>query len=114
MRPHRLQEIAGELRGLPSRPALLREPGERLLVKAPFEVPDGGGEEWMWVEVTAWKGDVIHGLLMNRPHRIPDLEPGAKVTVKEGDVFDYMHEHEDGTLEGNETGELIRKRTEKK
>ena len=26
---------------------------ERLLVKAPFKT-DGGGAEWMWVEVTAW------------------------------------------------------------
>ena len=34
---------------------------ERLLVKAPFKSVDGRGE-WMWVEVTAWKGKQITGV----------------------------------------------------
>ena len=31
-------------------------PDEYIQVKAPFQRPDGKNE-WMWVEVTSWKGD---------------------------------------------------------
>lgn len=81
-------------------------PGEYLLVKAPFETP-AGGKEWMWVEVTAWKGDSISGLLKNDPFNIPTLHAGQIVTVKQGGLFDYIRHFPDGRQEGNETGRLI-------
>lgn len=83
-------------------------PGEFIQVKAPFATPDGGNE-WMWVEVLSWKGKVIKGLLKNEPYHIPDLRGGSEVVVRQGDVFDYIRNYPDGTSEGNETGELIRK-----
>jgi uncharacterized protein YegJ (DUF2314 family) len=85
-------------------------PGEFIQVKAPFATP-GGGNEWMWVEVTTWNGDAITGLLKNEPFDIPDLHAGQIVKVSESRVFDYIRKHADGTVEGNETGELIEKQS---
>jgi uncharacterized protein YegJ (DUF2314 family) len=81
-------------------------PGEFIQVKAPFETPDGG-REWMWVEVTAWDGDTITGLLKNEPFNIPDLHGGQSVQVSQAEVFDYIRRFPDGTQEGNETSKLI-------
>ena len=93
------------LQGLP--------PKERLLVKGPFRTPRGG-REWMWVEVTAWKGATIHGLLMNRPYHIPSLQAGSKVKLREDQVFDYLYYRADGSVEGNETGKLIQEAQRRK
>lgn len=82
------------------------EPGERLLIKAPFATPDGENE-WMWVEVLTWQGSQLEGILMNEPYLIPSLKAGSEVTIKETDLYDYMLHHADGTMEGNETGKVI-------
>ena len=86
-------------------------PGEFLMVKAPFTTPDDG-QEWMWVEVTAWEGDSIEGLLANEPFNIPDLQAGQQVEVSEADVFDYIRKLPDGTTEGNETAKLFEQQGE--
>jgi len=88
------------------------QPGEFILVKAPFKTPDGGNE-WMWVEVTFWKGNLIRGTLQNEPYKIPDLHGGQVVEVWQGDVFDYIRQYPDNQREGNTTGEIIRKMEEK-
>lgn len=85
-------------------------PGEFIQVKAPFATPDGN-QEWMWVEVTSWKGDKISGLLNNDPFNIPTLHAGQIVEVSESKVFDYLHKHADGTVEGNETAKVIEKQS---
>jgi uncharacterized protein YegJ (DUF2314 family) len=82
------------------------EPGEYLMVKAPFKTP-GGGHEWMWVEVTAWRGDEIRGLLKNEPSDIPALHAGQRVQVSQAEVFDYIRRGADGRQEGNETSKII-------
>src|SRR5690606_23483742 len=64
-------------------------PGEYLTVKCPFAVP-GGGEDYMWVEVTAWDGDEIRGILRNEPQHAPGLQHGQLVTVSMATVFDYI------------------------
>jgi uncharacterized protein YegJ (DUF2314 family) len=95
-------------------PALRKEfnaglqPGETLLLKAPFET-SGGAREWMWVEVSSWKGNAIVGLLANEPEDVPGLRAGATVSVSEKDIFDYILNKADGSMEGNETGKLIEK-----
>lgn len=83
-------------------------PGEFILLKAPFDTPNGGNE-WMWVEVMQWKGKSIRGLLKNEPYLIPDLHAGETVTVNQDDIFDYLRSYPDGSSEGNETGALIEK-----
>jgi uncharacterized protein YegJ (DUF2314 family) len=84
------------------------KPGEMVQVKLPFATPDGGNE-WMWVEVARWEGDTIHGVLTNEPFQIPDLHAGQRVRGNAGDVFDYLLQHADGRVEGNETGEVIQR-----
>jgi uncharacterized protein YegJ (DUF2314 family) len=84
------------------------EPGEIILVKAPFKTPDGG-DEWMWVEITHWKNKRIRGVLENDPVLIPDLHGGEIVEIREDDVFDYIRKFPDGRKLGNTTGEIIRK-----
>ena len=86
------------------------KPGEYIQLKAPFTTPSGG-QEWMWVEVTGWKGDRISGLLQNEPMRIPDLHVGQAVEISEREVFDYIETRADGTQHGNETGRLIESRS---
>ncbi len=88
------------------------QPGEFILVKAPFKTPDGGNE-WMWVEITYWKGSLIRGTLENEPFKIPDLHAGQVVEVWQGDVFDYIRQYPDKHREGNTTGEIIRKMGQK-
>jgi uncharacterized protein YegJ (DUF2314 family) len=88
------------------------QPGEFILVKAPFKTPDGGNE-WMWVEITSWKGSLIRGTLENQPFNVPDLHAGQVVEVWEGDVFDYIRQYPDKRREGNTTGEIIRKMDQK-
>jgi uncharacterized protein YegJ (DUF2314 family) len=87
--------------------------GEVIQVKAPFNTPEGG-REWMWVEVTAWNGDSIRGLLQNDPENVPDLKSGQVVTVSQSDVFDYILVHAGGTTEGNETGEILTRQSQEK
>lgn len=84
------------------------QPGEYIQVKAPFATPDGGNE-WMWVEVTSWDGDVISGLLKNEPANIPSLYGGQLVTVSQSKVFDYIRRSADGRVEGNETGRILQR-----
>jgi uncharacterized protein YegJ (DUF2314 family) len=88
------------------------QPGEYIEVKAPFKTPDGGNE-WMWVEITFWKGNLIRGTLENEPFNIPDLHGGQVVEVWQGDVFDYIRQYPDKHREGNTTGEIIRQMEQK-
>ena len=84
------------------------QPGEYILVKAPFDVPDGG-REWMWVEVRKWRRGAMTGVLQNQPERIPNLHDGQVVEVREQEVFDYVRHYADGHEDGNTTGAMIRK-----
>jgi uncharacterized protein YegJ (DUF2314 family) len=87
------------------------EPGERLLVKAPFARP-GGGNEWMWVEVISWKDGTIRGSLQNEPYEVPGLQVGQEVEVAEKDVLDYIRRLPDGRMEGNWTAESLRSQSQ--
>lgn len=89
------------------------QPGEFIEVKAPFDTPDGG-REWMWVEITSWKGSKIKGLLENEPFNVPTLHDGQIVEVQEEDVFDYIHQYPDEHTEGNTTDAIIEKIAEGK
>jgi hypothetical protein len=105
--------LAASRRAAEKLPALRRaftagfQPGEYLLVKAPFPTPSGGNE-WMWVEVAKWWGNSIEGPLRNEPVEVPDLHAGQVVRVDQRQVFDYIRRFPDGTEEGNETGRLMR------
>jgi uncharacterized protein YegJ (DUF2314 family) len=83
-----------------------RKPGEHLMVKAPFQTA-AGGNEWMWLEVTAWQGSRLSGPLANEPEEVPGLHEGAVVEVEEGQVFDYLLHRADGREEGNTTEPLL-------
>jgi uncharacterized protein YegJ (DUF2314 family) len=84
-------------------------PGEHLMVKAPFRTANGG-KEYMWVEALAWNGDQITGLLRDEPMYVPNLHGGQTVTVSENEVFDYARFFPDGTKEGDETSEILKRR----
>ncbi len=85
------------------------KPGERLMVKAPFQ-RDDKGKEWMWVEVMKWSAlQKVEGILQNDPFYIKALKAGAKVDVNFDELFDYIFVHADGKNEGNETGKLMEK-----
>jgi uncharacterized protein YegJ (DUF2314 family) len=81
------------------------EPNERLIVKAPFKVPEGN--EYMWMEVVGWKDDAIEGVLQNNSPYDESLRAGKRVTVPFDRIYDYLHYLPDGTEEGNETGKVL-------
>jgi uncharacterized protein YegJ (DUF2314 family) len=98
----RLPELRASLqKGLP--------PGDALAVKAPFET-DEGGIEWMWVHVTSWDGQAIHGEVGNEPDSIKRLSLGDKVEVQASDVADYIIRKADGTFEGGESAAILSRR----
>ncbi|HEY2232808.1 MAG TPA: DUF2314 domain-containing protein [Candidatus Angelobacter sp.] len=82
------------------------KPAEYIDVKAPFLTP-GGGREWMWVEITHWKGKIITGMLQNEPVDVRNLRAGQIVEVREDDVFDYIRYYPDKHTEGNTTGKIL-------
>jgi uncharacterized protein YegJ (DUF2314 family) len=86
--------------------------GEQLLVKAPFKTPEGENE-WMWVEVVSWQGNVISGILQNQPFNVPALKSGARVDVRADEIFDYTLTRRDGSREGNETGRIMERRQQR-
>jgi len=98
------QTLRSRIKGIFSRGLAV---GEVVLVKAPFAT-SSGTREWMWLEVSSWKGPTITGVLDNEPGDVPELKAGAVVTVKEDEVFDFLHLLPDGGKEGNETGALMR------
>ncbi|TQV77212.1 DUF2314 domain-containing protein [Aliikangiella marina] len=102
------QAAREKLPGLQKRFNAGLEVGEGLSLKAPFKTTSGGNE-WMWVQVVAWKGNEIKGILRNIPRQVPELKEGDSVIILQQDVFDYIFYHKDGSSEGNKTGELIEK-----
>jgi len=82
------------------------QPGQYFMLKAPFSTPTGG-REWMWVEVLAWKGTAVQGLLRNEPSYVPTLHAGQTVNISQDEVFDYIRVDGKGIREGNETGKLM-------
>ena len=68
----------------------------------------------MWIEVTAWNGNKIKGLLKNEPFHIPTLHGGQIVEVNQQDIFDYLRQHPDGKQDGNDTSEIILKMQQEK
>lgn len=79
--------------------------GELLLVKAPFPYADGN--EWMWVDVQAWNGNVIRGRLENEPEYVKNVQAGSTVEVKADQVMDYMYKFADDSFFGNEVGRAV-------
>lgn len=83
--------------------------GVGLAVKAPFTTADGRGE-YMWIEVRAWDGDVLRGVLIDEPLEVPGLHAGAAVEARQPDVFDYYLAGPAGIIEGNETSAILERR----
>lgn len=77
--------------------------GERLMVKAPFQSPDGQ-VEWLWLQVERWEAnDVLKGKLLSAPNTVPDVKKGDSVQAPLDLVFDWIWVRADGRSEGNET-----------
>jgi len=84
------------------------EPNEHISLKAAFR-SDDGRIEYMWVEVTRWSDSAVEGTLINDPFLVKRLKAGSQVTVKEGDVFDFIWHRPDGSQLGNETGVILKR-----
>ena len=109
---HNAELLAASAQAKQQLPALQKafaagfQPGEYLEVKAPF-ITESGGHEWMWVEVRTWQGNSITGFLDNEPEDVPSLHSGQEVTVRQEDVFDFLHTFPDKRTQGNQTSEII-------
>ncbi|MDP2310465.1 MAG: DUF2314 domain-containing protein [Pseudomonadota bacterium] len=87
------------LSGLPS--------AEKVAIKAPFPTRKGG-LEYMWVELTSVRGDELSGTLLNEPVDVDGLRKGDPITLRQGEMFDYVWKKSDGSREGNTTAALLR------
>ena len=85
--------------GLPS--------GEAVAVKVPFPTRVGG-VEYMWVELTSVRGDELAGTLLNDPYDVDGLNKGDPITLRQGEMFDYVWKKADGSREGNTTAPFLR------
>jgi uncharacterized protein YegJ (DUF2314 family) len=86
-----------------------RKVGENFKVKVGF--PAGERSlEFMWIELRAWKGSELEGVLESEPSYVEALRRGAFVKVREGDVYDWIWYRADGSREGNETGKILEER----
>lgn len=102
------QRAQRELAGLAPHFAHGIPEGERLIVKAPFRTDDGDGDaEWMWIEVASWKRDLLTGVLINTPEHVAHVKVGARVEVRQAEIFDYLHNRADGTVAGGETNRIL-------
>ncbi|MEO7094730.1 MAG: DUF2314 domain-containing protein, partial [Polyangiales bacterium] len=81
---------------------------ERLSIKAPFKTDDGEGNEWMWVDVFTFKGNVLEGTLANTPNSVSSLQLGARVKVKFTEVADFIHRRADKTNAGGFSLDVMR------
>lgn len=81
------------------------KPGESLLVKAAFR--KGDHTEWMWLEVTDWRGREVTGLLLEDADLIAEFKGGQKVTVDEADLFDFLL-RSDSRQAGGTTDEILK------
>jgi uncharacterized protein YegJ (DUF2314 family) len=81
-----------------------------ILVKVPFAEDESGSNEWMWVEVTKWTDQEMEGILQNEPKYVGGLHVGSEVKFRETDIFDYILYKADGSMEGNETSEILERR----
>ena len=80
-------------------------PGEVLYVKHGF--PHEGGSEFMWVAVNTWKGLRLQGQLSNAPTYCADLKAGDPIELGEDEVYDWVIEKADGSIEGGFTNVVL-------
>ncbi|MFH1468222.1 MAG: DUF2314 domain-containing protein [Pseudomonadota bacterium] len=80
--------------------------GDRLYVKAPFSSPSGA-REYLWIQVVAWHGTLLEGVLRSDPVWANGLAAGDVVSVQQAQIFDYLWRHADGRSEGNESEALL-------
>jgi len=67
----------------------------------------GGAYEWMWVSLTAWRGQFLVGRLENAPVLRKDLQKGSRVQVSEGEIFDWVISESGVVVEGAYTEQIV-------
>jgi uncharacterized protein YegJ (DUF2314 family) len=87
------------------------KPNERLEVKYGFT--DGKTTEYMWLEVYAWEGGELYGVVINDAYYIEGIRAGKRVKIPVAEIYDYLHYYPDGRVEGNETGKILERREKK-
>jgi hypothetical protein len=103
-----LAQVAADLPGVKARFLAGLPVDTRLSLKHGF--PTGlGRKEYIWVGVESWTGDCIRGRLENDPVHRADLSRGQAVELGEGEVFDWLITHPDGSREGARVNDLLAK-----
>jgi uncharacterized protein YegJ (DUF2314 family) len=67
-----------------------RQPSQTFAVKALFR--DGEQGEWMWVDVSRIKDEMIEGKLGNKPASVPNVRESDQVTVKASEIGDWLYQ----------------------
>lgn len=63
--------------------------------------------EQVFVRVTAWKGETIHGTLESEVSIIRDHSQGEKLTCNDSEILDWTISKPDGSEEGNFVGKFL-------
>ena len=63
--------------------------------------------EQVFVRVTSWNAETIHGIIDSKPSIIRNHSKGEKLTCQESEVLDWTISKPDGTEEGNFVGKFL-------
>ena len=86
--------------------------GGELSAKFPFRTRKGG-QEHIWIQVTAIEGDLVRGTLANEPRDLEGLKLGSAVSCKLSELSDWFYE-QDGKMVGGTTVKLLLEQEKRK
>ena len=70
-------------------------------------IQENGKFEQVFVRVTSWEGDTIHGVLASDMQLLTTHKKGEIVDCKENELIDWTISKPDGTEEGNFVGKFL-------
>ena len=70
-------------------------------------IQENGKFEQVFVRVTSWEGDTIHGVLASDMQLLTTHKKGEIVDCKENELIDWTISKPDGTEEGNFVGTFL-------
>lgn len=68
---------------------------------------EGQKFEQVFIRVTSWEGETIHGLLASDVALLTAHRKGEEVVCKQGDLIDWTISKPDGTEDGNSVGKFL-------
>lgn len=72
-------------------------------------IQDGGQVEYFWLNNIDFQDGIFTGTIDNAPERVHNVKLGQKITVKKGDIADWLY-RKNGKMYGNYTLRVLLKK----